>query len=97
MRRARKPSNAISYQVSLGGKGISALSKEAMRELIERTLDGTPPPAGISVRIQCWRAGQELDMDASNPRAVVLRDTFRRLLLSGRIKLSLRAGEEDDE
>lgn len=97
MARTRRPSNAISYQCSVRGKGIAQLTKDAMRELVERTLDGTPPPDGVEVRIQCWRAGLELDMSLGNSRATVLRETFRRLLLSGRISLAIRGSEEDDE
>ena len=94
---ARKPSDAISYQVSVAGRGLNRMSHDAMREMVEHALDGGELPDGVSVRIQCWRAGKELDMSADNPRAAVLRNTFRGLLQSGRIALALRDGETDDE
>lgn len=97
MSRTRKPSNAISYQVSIRGRGLSQMTHNAMAELVERALDGTPPPDGVEVAIQCWRAGMEIDMDASNPRAGVLRETFRRLLQTGGISLEVRSSSEDDE
>jgi len=68
-----------------------------MRELIDRYVQGLEIPDGIDVAIQCWRAGQELDMNAANPRAQVLRDTFRRFLQDGRIKLAIRDSEDGDE
>ena len=95
--RTRRPSNAISYQVSIRGKGIAQMSHDAMAELVERTLDGTPPPVGVRVDIQCWRAGMEIDMDANNPRASVLRETFRRLLQTGVIALEVRSSSEENE
>jgi hypothetical protein len=97
MSRTRKPSNAISYQCSVRGKGLAQLTREAMTELVERALDGVPPPAGVHVDIQCWRAGSEIDMSSTNPRAMVLRETFRRLLQTGRVRLAIRGSEEDDE
>lgn len=95
--RGRRPSNAIQYQCSIRGKGVGQLTKGAAAELVERALDGVPPPEGVEVKIQCWRAGSEIDMDASNHRAHTLRETFRRLLQTGRVNLALRGGEEDDE
>jgi hypothetical protein len=97
MSKTRRPSNAISYQCSVRGKGIAQLTRDAMSELVERTLDGTPPPDGVEVNIQCWRAGSEIDMTSTNPRAAVLRETFRRLLQTGRISLAVRGSEEDYE
>lgn len=92
---SKRGSDAISYQVSVGGKGISAMSSQALRTLLDRFVDGHRPPDGIDVRIQCWRAGREIDMWATNPRAQVLRDTFRRFLQAGRIELSFGEGDED--
>lgn len=93
----RRAGDAISYQVSVRGRGISAMSQQAMRGLLDHYVQGKELPEGIEVAIQCWRAGAELDMRADNPRAQVLRDTFRRFLQEGRIKLATRDSEESDE
>ncbi len=85
-----RPADAISYQVSIRGRGVGQLTHKAASELVERALDGEPPPDGVRVKIQCWRAGKQLDMDRDNPRATTLRETFRRLLQAGRVPLALR-------
>lgn len=86
-----RPADAISYQVSIRGKGVAQLSHKAASALVERVaLDGEPPPEGVRVKVQCWRAGRELDMSLANHRADTLRETFRRLLQAGRVKLALR-------
>lgn len=87
--------DAISYQVSVRGRGISAMSKQALRTLLDRFVDGKEPPKGIEVSIQCWRAGRTIDMWDDNPRASVLRDTFRRFLQAGRIELAFGDDPED--
>lgn len=94
---SKRPSDAISYQVSVSGRGLNRMSHEAMRGMVEHALDGGELPEGLDVRIQCWRAGRELDMRADNARAEVLRNTFRRLLHAGRITLAVRDGEAEDE
>lgn len=71
------------------------MSKQALRTLLDRHVDGLTPPDGIEVSIQCWRAGRELDMWDDNPRAAVLRDTFRRFLQAGRIQLAFGDDPED--
>lgn len=97
-RRRGRPSDAISYQVAIVGRGLNRMSHAAMREMVDRFVRGEmAPPEGVTVRIQCWRAGRELDMWADNPRADVLRQTFRRLLQAGRIALALRGSEADYE
>jgi hypothetical protein len=97
MSRTAKPSNAISYQVSIRGRGLAQLSHDALAEMVERQLDGTPPPDGVEVKIQCWRAGREIEMDVNNSRATTLREVFRRLLQEGAIALEVRHRSEDDE
>jgi len=67
-----------------------------MRGLLAYYVQGRELPDGIEVSIQCWRAGEELDMGADNPRAQILRDTFRRFLQAGRIKLETRDLEESE-
>jgi hypothetical protein len=94
---SKRPSDAISYQVSVSGRGLQRMTHNAMRQMVEHALDGGTLPKGLDVRIQCWRAGRELDMGADNARATVLRETFRRLLHAGRIALAVRDGETDDE
>jgi hypothetical protein len=84
-------SDAISFQVSLKGRGLSALTKKGLTTLVERYLDEESLPDGVEVRIQCWRQGRELAMiGEDNHRAETLRETFRRLLRDGRIELALR-------
>lgn len=85
-----RPADAISYQVSIRGKGVAQLSHQAASELVERTMDGEPPPAGVKVKIQCWRAGRQIDMSLGNHRADILRETFRRLLQAGKVPLEIR-------
>lgn len=92
-RRRARSSDAINYQIHMGGKGLSELSHEALTELVLRTLDGQRPPEGIDIRIQAWRAGQELAWWQDNPRAAVLRNTIRRLLQNGRLTLPFRGSE----
>jgi hypothetical protein len=94
--RKRSGGDAISYQVSVRGRGISRLSQAAMRELLDRYVSGFAMPEGVEVAIQCWREGRELDMHAENPRAQVLRDTFRRFLQAGRVKLETRDAEDGE-
>jgi hypothetical protein len=97
-RRGNKPSDAISYQVAIVGRGLDRMSHAAMREMVDRYVSGDmAPPDGVTIRIQCWRAGRELDFWSDNPRALVLRTTFRRLVQSGRIALALRGSEADYE
>jgi hypothetical protein len=92
---ARRAGDAISYQVSVRGKGLSAMSNAAMRTLLEKHVESQELPEGIDVSIQCWRAGKQLDMRSDNPRAQVLRDTFRRFLQAGRIELAFGDDPED--
>jgi len=97
-RRTKQPSDAISYQVSVRGPGLTALTHKAMAELVDRFVSGMQdPPDGVTVRVQCWRAGRELDMWADNSRAITLRETFRRLLQAGRISLAIRENSEDHD
>lgn len=97
-RRPTKPRDAISYQVSVRGPGLRTLTHKAMSELVDRYVSGQQdPPDGVSIRIQCWRAGTELDMWADNSRAITLRETFRRLLQAGRISLAVREDSEDHD
>jgi len=91
----RRAGDAISYQVSIRGRGLSALNDAGMKALIERHLSGDELPEGVKVSIQCWRAGRELDMTSNNPRAETLRTTFRRFLQEGRIELAIRADSEN--
>jgi len=92
---AKRAGDAISYQVSVRGRGLSAMTDDAMHALINRYVDGDDIPDGIDVSVQCWRAGRELDMRADNPRAQVLRDTFRRFLQAGRIELEIGTRSEN--
>lgn len=92
---SKRAGDAISYQVSVSGRGLSAMSRQAMRTLLDRVVDGIDPPEGIKVEIQCWRAGRTIDMWSDNPRAAVLRDTFRRFLQAGRIELAYGDDPED--
>lgn len=88
--RIVKPTNAISYQVSIRGKGIRRMRHAALTELVNRRIDGQPIPDGIEVRIQVWRAGHELDWEDGNHRAEQLRANLRRFLQRGEIELSVR-------
>lgn len=92
-RSSRGPADSISYQVSVRGKGLSRLSDDAMKELLNHYVMGGELPAGVEINIQCWRAGQELDMWSDNPRAQSLRTAFRGFLQKGRIKLEIGAAE----
>lgn len=91
MTTASARQGALTYQVHIGGRGLSAMTHNALAELVLRRLDGVPPPEGIDVRIQVWREGRELDWEDQNSRAEVLRATLRGLLQSGRLALSVRS------
>ena len=79
---------ALDYQVSLRGRGLSAMSHEAMAEMIDRYLmEGEPPPEGIKITIMVWRDGRSLDWQAANPAAKNLRGILRRLLQDGKVEI----------
>ena len=76
--------NAISYQVSIRGRGVSKLSKKEANAIVLARLDDTSTEP-YQVRIQVWRSGQSLDWQDNNPRAEILRANLRRALQKGRI------------
>lgn len=92
---ARRAGDAISYQVSVRGKGISAMNNSAMRVLLNKHVSGQELPPGIEVSVTCWRAGRELDMKSDNSRAETLRKTFLVFLQAGRIQLSFGDDQEN--
>lgn len=89
--------DAISYQISIRGPGVSKLTKEEANALTLHTLErgpaesgeggeGQPMQAGkYQVRITVWRSGQSLDWQDDNPRAEILRANLRRRLQARQI------------
>lgn len=78
--------DAISYQISIRGPGVSKLTKEQANNIALGSLERDPRgPHRYQVRIQVWRSGQSLDWQDDNPRAEILRANLRRRLQAGEI------------